>query len=184
MPWTWIIIGIIVVVLILWLVSTQRKLAVMDENVNNSLSQIGVLLSSRFDALTALLELTKGYAEHEYKTLADTVNARRSVITANSSAADVAAQENVITEALGRINAVAEAYPDLKANGTYQETMKSVNDYEKSVRQGRLVYNDSVTKLNRSLRMFPTNLVGGMFGFTSREYLAAEADKAQMPSMK
>ena len=128
MPWTWIIVGIVVVVLILWLVSTQRKLAVMDENVNNSLSQIGVLLSSRFDALTALLELTKGYAEHEYKTLSDTVNARRSVITANSSAADVAAQENVITEALGRINAVAEAYPDLKANGTYQETMKSVND--------------------------------------------------------
>ena len=91
MPWTLIIIGIVVVVLILWLVSTQRKLAVMDENVNNSLSQIGVLLSSRFDALTALLELTKGYAEHEYKTLSDTVNARRSVITASSNAADVAA---------------------------------------------------------------------------------------------
>ena len=180
----WIISGAVVVVLGLWLVSTQRKLATLDENINNAMSQIGVLLSSRFDALTALLDLTKGYAEHEYKTISDTVKARRSIITGDSTADDVKAQENLITEALGRINAVAEAYPDLKANTNYIKTMDSVNEYEKSVRQGRLVYNDSVTKLNRTIRMFPTSIVAGMFGFSKRDYLEADSSKADMPSMK
>lgn len=174
----------IIAVIAIWLVSVQRKLTVLDENINNAMSQIGVLLSSRFDALTALLDLTKGYAEHEYKTISDTVKARRSVITADSSCDEVKAQENIITEALGRISAVAEAYPDLKANQNYIKTMDSVNEYEKSVRQGRLVYNDSVTKLNRAIRMFPTSLVASMFGFKKRDYLQADDAKADMPSMK
>ncbi len=174
----------VVAIVVLWLVSVQRKLTVLDENINNAMSQIGVLLSSRFDALTALLDLTKGYAEHESKTLAETIKGRRSVITSSSSAAEVNAQENIITDAIGKINAVAEAYPDLKANENYIETMNSVNEYEKSVRQGRLVYNDSVTKLNRAIRMFPTSLVAGMFGFSKRDYLEAEEAKADMPSMK
>lgn len=180
----WIILGAVVIVLGGWLVSTQRSLATLDENINNAMSQIGVLLSSRFDALTALLDLTKGYAEHEYKTISDTIKSRRTVITADSTAAEAKAQENLITEALGRINAVAEAYPELKANENYKETMNAVNQYEQSVRQGRLVYNDSVTKLNRKIRMFPTSLVAGMFGFSKRDYLEADDSKAQMPSMK
>ena len=106
------------------------------------------------------------------------------MITADSTAADAKAQENLITEALGRINAVAEAYPELKANENYKETMNAVNEYEKSVRQGRLVYNDSVTKLNRKIRMFPTSMVAGMFGFSKRDYLEADDSKADMPSMK
>ena len=73
----WIILGAVVVIVGGWLVATQRKLAVLDENINNAMSRIGVLLSSRFDALTALLDLTKGYAEHEYKTISDTVKSRR-----------------------------------------------------------------------------------------------------------
>lgn len=180
----WIILAIVLVVLVVWFVSSQRILVKLDENINNALSQIGVQLSSRFDALTALLELTKGYAEHESQTLINTVNARRSVITSGSSASDVDAQENVITDALGRINAIAEQYPDLKANQNYIETMNSVNSYEKSVRQSRLIYNDSVTKLNRKIRMFPTNIAAAMLGIAKREYLAAEAEKAQMPSMR
>lgn len=175
---------VIIAIIAIWLISVQRKLTVLDENINNAMSQIGVLLSSRFDALTALLDLTKGYAEHEYKTISDTVKSRRSIITADSTCDEVAAQENIITEALGRISAVAEAYPDLKANENYIKTMDSVNEYEKSVRQGRLVYNDSVTKLNRTVRMFPTSLVAGMFGFKQRDYLQADDSKADMPSMK
>ncbi len=180
----WIILIAVVVILVLWFISAQRSLVKLDENVNNALSQIGVQLSSRFDALTALLDLTKGYAAHESETLLNTVKARRSVITSSSTAGEVDAQENVITEALGRINAIAEQYPDLKANQNYMETMNSVNSYEKSVRQSRLIYNDSVTKLNRKLRMFPTNIAGNMLGIKQRDYLAAEAEKAQMPSMK
>lgn len=174
---------VILVLVVLWFISTQRKLVVMDENINNAMSQIGVQLSSRWDALTALLDLTKGYAEHEYKTLSDTIR-MRSTITAKSTAAEVNDQENILTEAMGRIIAVAESYPDLKANENYIKTMDNVNDYEKMVRQSRLIYNDSVTKLNRAIRMFPTSLVAGMLGVTSRDYLEASESKADMPNMK
>lgn len=174
---------VILVLVVLWFISTQRKLVAMDENINNAMSQIGVQLSSRWDALTALLDLTKGYAEHEYKTLSDTIR-MRSTITAKSTAAEVNDQENILTEAMGRIMAVAESYPDLKANENYIKTMDNVNDYEKMVRQSRLIYNDSVTKLNRAIRMFPTSLVAGMLGVTSRDYLEASESKADMPNMK
>lgn len=176
-------IGAILVILVLWFISTQRALAMLDENINNAMSQIGVQLSSRWDALSALLDLTKGYAEHEYKTLSETIKARRPV-TADSSAKDAAEQENLLIGAMSRIMAVAEQYPTLKAAASYQKTMDSVNQYEGMVRQSRLIYNDSVTKLNRRIRMFPTSLVAGMLGFAKRDYLEASETKADMPSMK
>ena len=119
---TLIIVAIIVVVLISWIISVQRRLVAMDENINNAMSQIGVQLSSRFDALTALLDLTKGYAAHEATTLIETIKSRRSVITATSTPQDVLKQEGVISEALGRISMVAERYPELKANENYSFT--------------------------------------------------------------
>ncbi len=174
---------VVILVLVLWFVSTQRKLVVMDENINNAMSQIGVTLSSRWDALTALLDLTKGYAEHEYKTISDTIKMRTS-INGNSSASDVNAQENMFTQAMGKIMAVAESYPDLKANENYIKTMDSVNEYENMVRKSRLIYNDSVTKLNREIRMFPTSIIAGILGFKMRDYLKEDEKKADMPSMK
>ncbi len=174
---------VIIAVIFLWFISTQRRLVAMDENINNAMSQIGVQLSSRWDALTALLDLTKGYAEHEYKTLSETIKMRAG-ITAKSTAAEVNRQENILTEAMGKIMAVAESYPDLKANENYIKTMDSVNEYEKMVRQSRLIYNDSVTKLNRAIRMFPTSIAAGLLHITSRDYLEANDSKADMPNMK
>ena len=179
---TIIILIAVIAVLVIWIISEQRKLVVMDENINNALSQIGVQLSSRWDALTALLDLTKGYAEHEYKTISDTIKMRTS-ITSKSSASDVNAQENMITEAMGKIMAVAESYPELKANESYIKTTDSVNAYEEMVRKSRLVYNDSVTKLNRSIRMFPTSIAASMLHIVSRDYLEADDKKADMPRL-
>ena len=133
-----IIVGVVLVIIILWFISAQRKLVAMDENINNAMGQIGVQLSSRWDALTALLDLTKGYADHEYKTISDTIKMRTS-INSNSSAAEVNKQENMLTEAMGKIMAVAESYPELKA---------------------------------------------GMLHITSRDYLEASEQKADMPDMK
>ena len=181
---TLIIVAIIVVVLISWIISVQRRLVAMDENINNAMSQIGVQLSSRFDALTARLDLAKGYAAHESQTLIETIKSRRSVITAKSTPQDVLQQEGVISEALGRISMVAERYPELKADKGYAKCMDAVDSYEKMVRTSRLIYNDSVTKLNREIRMFPVSLIAGMLGFRQRDYLEAREDKADMPSMK
>jgi len=181
---TFITIAVIAAVIVLWIISTQRRLVVLDENISNAMSQIGVQLSSRFDALTALLDLTKGYAKHESETLIETIKSRRSVITAKSTPDDVMRQEGVIAEALGRIAMVTEQYPDLKANQNYIKTMDAVQTFENMVRTSRLIYNDSVTKLNREIRMFPVSAIAGMLGFGQREYLVEQADKADMPSMK
>jgi LemA protein len=181
---TFITIAVIAAVIVLWIISTQRRLVVLDENISNAMSQIGVQLSSRFDALTALLDLTKGYARHESETLIETIKSRRSVITAKSTPDDVMRQEGVISEALGRIAMVTEQYPDLKANQSYIKTMDAVQTFENMVRTSRLIYNDSVTKLNREIRMFPVSAIAGMLGFGQREYLVEQADKADMPSMK
>jgi len=178
-----VLIGLVVIVA-LWFLSTQRRLVVLDENINNAMSQIGVQLSSRFDALTALLDLTKGYAAHESETIIETIKSRRSVITAKSSPDEVVRQEGIISEALGRIAMVSERYPELKANENYKKTMDAVDSYEKMVRTSRLIYNDSVTKLNRDVRMFPTSIIAGMLGFQQRNYLEEQKEKADMPSMK
>ena len=179
-----IIIGGLIAIFVIWGIGVQRRLVAMDENVNNAMSQIGVQLSSRFDALTALLDLTKGYAAHESQTLIETIKARRSVITATSTPDDVLKQEGVISEALGRISMVAERYPELKANENYKKCMDAVDSYEKMVRTSRLIYNDSVTKLNREIRMFPVSLLAAPFGFHARDYLEAVEEKADMPSMQ
>ena len=179
-----IIIGGLIAIFVIWGIGVQRRLVAMDENFNNAMSQIGVQLSSRFDALTALLDLAKGYAAHESQTLIETIKSRRSVITATSTPDDVLKQEGIISEALSRISMVAERYPELKASESYKKCMDAVDSYETMVRTSRLTYHDSVTRLNRELRMFPTSLLGGMFGFRQRDYLEAVEEKADMPSMK
>ena len=178
-----IIVVAVVVLIALWLVSAQRKLVSADEFCKNSLSQIGVQQNSRWDALTALAELTKGYSEHEYKTLMDVIS-QRTAIGRNSSAADVSAQEAHISEAIRHINVVAEQYPDLKANQTYVKTMDEVGRYENQVRLSRMTYNDSVTKFNRMVRMFPDSIAASIFGFAAKDYLAEPQGKTEMPSMK
>ena len=180
---TALIIIAIVAILIIWVISVQRALVGQDEKGKNAMSQIGVQQASRWDALTALAELTKSYNEHEYNTIKDVIS-QRAVINSGSSAADADAQENMINQTLSRIIAVAERYPELKANENYARTMDSVNLYENQVRMSRMVYNDTVTVFNRQVRQFPTNLVAKMLGFAEKEYLKVEAAKTEMPSMK
>jgi LemA protein len=180
---TAIIIIAIVAILVLWVISVQRKLVKQEEICKNGLSQIGVQLASRWDALKALAELTKGYSEHEYKTITDTI-AQRRPITAASSSAEANAQENLFNDALGRLNLVVERYPELKANENYIKTMDSVNTYQNQVRMSQMVYNDAVTKFNQLIRQFPDSIVASLFHFVPREYLEQNQEKAEMPSMK
>lgn len=172
---TFITIAVIVAGIVLWTISTQRKLVVLDENISNAMSQIGVQLSSRFDALTALLDLTKGYAKHESETMIETIKTRRSAITAKSTPDDVLRQEGIISEALGRVAMVTEQYPDLKADQTYIKTMDAMQTFENMVRTSRMIYNDSVAKLNREIRMFPVTIIARMLGFQQKDYLEEQA---------
>ena len=178
-----LIIIALIALLVLWVIGVQRKLVEKDELCKNALSQIGVQQASRWDALTALVELVKSYNEHEYNTLRDVI-AQRKNITGESSVAEAQAQEQVLTGLVRNINLVAEQYPDLKANENYAKAMDSVNLYENQVRLSRMTFNDTVTKYNKEIRQFPTSLVAGLLGFKTRDYLDEAVGKSEMPSMK
>ena len=180
---TVIIIVAIVALLVVWFIGVQRNLVSKDEICKNSLSQIGVQQASRWDALTALADMTKSYSEFEYKTLKDII-AQRRAITGSASSAEANAQENLITDAMTHIMAVGEQYPQLKASETYVKTMDSINTYENQVRMSRMVFNDAVTSFNRIVRQFPSSIVAGMLGFAAKEYLVENVGKDSMPSMK
>ena len=173
----------IIAALALWGVTLRRPLVALHENVNHATKQIGIQLSSLFDALAALLNLTKEYAANECKILIETIKSRRSVISAVSTPEDVIAQEKMISEILGRISMIAEQYPELKANGNYTKCMNAIENYEKMLRTSRLIYNDHVTRLNRELRLFPTSLIAGVFGFHERDYLEA-AEELDMTKIR
>ena len=171
-----IIIGLILLLLVLWIISVQRKFAVMDGNIQNAMNQIGVQISSRFDALFAVLDLMKGYAADDIQPLMERAAARRSVITARSAPEEVSEQEQVIEETVKSIRLAAERNPLLCADKNYTKCLDAVEYYGRMVYTSRLIYNDSVTKLNSALGMFPTNVIAGILGFHKREYLSQKGD--------
>ncbi|MBO4670400.1 MAG: LemA family protein [Bacteroidales bacterium] len=178
-----VIVIAVIVILVLWIISVQRKLVNAEELVKNAMSQIGVQQSSRWDALTGLVELLKSYNEHEYNTLRDVIAARSS-IGSNSTAAQAQEQEDLIGKVMSRLSVVAEHYPDLKADSMYISTMNSVNTYENQVRLSRMTYNDTVTRYNRMIRQIPDSIVASIFRFGEKDYLKENTAKSDMPSLK
>ena len=177
-----IILIAVIAVLVLWFISSQRNLVSLDEMCKNAMSQIGVQQNSRWDALSALADLTKQYDNHEYNTIMDVIK-QRQTINSTSTVAHANEQENAITQTMGKIMAIAEAYPNLKADAMYTKTMDSVNQYEQNVRMSRMTCNDTITKYNQALRQIPVCFIAGMLGFVTREYLQTPTEKQDMPSM-
>lgn len=179
---TIIIIVAIIAIVAFWFMGIQRKLVSSDELCQNSMSQIGVQQQSRWDAVSALVKLTKSYNEHEYNTLVDVIKQRKD-ITRTSAVVDANAQEDVLVAAAAKIRFVAEQYPELKADATYAKTMDSLNNYENQVRMSRMVFNDSVTKYNRIVRQFPDSIVASILKFPLREYLKEVESKRELPEI-
>ena len=180
---TLIIVIIVLALLVLWVISVQRKLVNQDELCKNSMSTIGVQQESRWDALTGMVELVKSYNEHEYNTLRDVI-AQRRPIDGNSTAAEADAQEALMGQVAAGLNVVVEKYPELKANENYAKAMDAVDKYTNMVRTSKMVYNDTATKYNKLIRQIPDSIVASLFGFKVREYLKTEEQKTQMPSLK
>ena len=176
---TLIIVIVIVALLVLWVISVQNNLVKSDEVCNNALKQIAVQQTSRFDALTALIKLTREYSSYEADTLQKIVDARK--MSTNPTVADINANDDLLKQIGTKLIAVAEAYPDLKASANYQEAMKSIKEYEENVRLSRMTYNDTVTKFNQQVRMFPTSLIAGILGFAKRDYLEEDKSKKDYP---
>ncbi|MBQ5984450.1 MAG: LemA family protein [Bacteroidales bacterium] len=180
---TAIIIIAVVVLLVLWVISIQNKLVKSDELCKNALKQINVQQVTRYDAIKALVKLTREYASYESETLQKVIEARRITTSAAPTVAEINANEAALNSALSRLIAVAEQYPELKANTSYQETMQSIKGYEENVRLSRMTFNDTVTRYNNEVRVFPASLVASLLGFPQREYLAEDTSKTEYPEI-
>ncbi len=177
---TLIVIIALVVIVIFYIIGIQRSLVNLDEMANNAMSQISVQLSTRWDAITALVKVTEKYSAHEANTLKEVI-AQRKVGGNAVTAEQVNAQQDALSGVFSKLMAVAEQYPDLKADSLYLETMSGVRNYEENVRMSRMVYNDSVTKMNRMVRQFPSSLVADMLHFGLRTYLEENKNKTDYP---
>lgn len=181
MSTTLIVILAIAALLVLWGIGVQNKLVQSDELCNNALKQINVQQVSRYDAIQALVKLTREYASYEAETLEKVIAQRKITASANPTVEEINANEEALKAMSAKLIAIAEQYPDLKANQNYQQTMQSIEKYEENVRLARMTFNDTVTKFNNQVRMFPGSIVAKILGFAKREYLAEDTSKKDYP---
>ena len=179
---TTIILIVVAVAVVAYFISTQRSLVSLDELCKNALSQIEVQLNSRWDAVLALAKTAAQYAKHESETLIEVIQQRRGEQVNTPEA--VNEQTNALSQVMGRLIAIGEAYPDLKAANLYQEAMGGMKQYEENVRMSRMVYNDTATKMNRMVRQWPSSIVASVLHFEQREYLKVDnEEKKNYPNL-
>lgn len=175
----WIVIGVVILLaLFIWM--TYNKLVKTNVRVEEAWSDITVQMKRRFDLIPNLVSSVKGYAKHEAKTLENVVKERSGAI--GGSVKETAETENMLSGALKSLFAVAESYPDLKANQNFLQLQEELVDTEDKIQASRRFYNGAVRSLNTMVQMFPTNIFAKSLGFTKKEFFEvdnqAEVEKA------
>src|ERR1700760_4127198 len=178
-----IIIIVVVVILVLIGVATYNGLVRTRNRVDDAWSQIDVQLKRRHDLIPNLVETVKGYAAHERGTFEAVTAARANAINAQSPA-EQAQAENVLSGALKSLFAVAEAYPDLKANQNFLNLQEELTSAEDRVAYARQFYNDSVLSYNTKIQQFPTVVLAGMFNFDKRDFFDAAPEDTETPQVQ
>ena len=188
----WIIPVGILVVIVLWAIGGYNGMVKMDEQVQNSWANVETQYQRRADLIPNLVSTVKGYAKHAQQTLEDVVKARSEAtqvkvdaenLTPEKLAAFQKAQSGV-SSALGRLLAVAENYPDLKANQNFLELQSQLEGTENRITVARKDFNDTAKSYNQAIRQFPKNILAGMFGFEKKSYFEAEAGSEKAPKVE
>ena len=188
----WIIPVAIVVVIVLWAIGGYNGMVKMDEQVQNKWANVETQYQRRADLIPNLVSTVKGYAKHEQQTLEDVVKARSEAtqvkvdaekLTPEKLAAFQKAQSGV-SSALGRLLAVAENYPDLKANQNFLELQSQLERTENRITVARKDFNDTAKSYNQAIRQFPKNILAGLFGFEKKSYFEAEAGSEKAPKVE
>jgi LemA protein len=177
-----VIVAIVVLLLIVFVVQ-YNGLVRLRNRIENAWSQIDVQLQRRHDLVPNLVETVKGYAAHERETLERVIEARNQALTAQGPAQQGQA-ENVLTGALRQLFALAESYPDLKANQNFLALQEELTTTEDRVAYARQFYNDSVLKYNNKIQAIPSNIIAGMFNFQEREYFEGEEAARNVPRVQ
>jgi LemA protein len=184
----WIVLGV-AVLLVLWIVGLYNKLVGARNGYKNAFAQIDVQLTRRYDLIPNLVETVKGYIKHERETLEAVIKARNQAVSAVKGAAanpgdaaamtTLASAEGALGATLGRMFALAEAYPDLKANQNMMQLSEELTSTENKVSFARQAYNDSVMSYNNQREMFPGSIIAGMFNFTPAQLLEISKPEAR-----
>ena len=177
-----IIVVAIAVVLIVFIIALYNKLVKLCNMVDNAWAQIDVQLQRRLDLIPNVVETVKGYAQHESATLDAVTQARAAVANANTPEGRMGAN-NHLTETLKSLFAVAEAYPDLKANANFQQLQAELSNTEDKISYMRQSFNDTVMKYNTAIQTFPAVLLAGAMGFKERPSFAAEEGASTAPKV-
>ncbi len=179
-----IVVIVIVVVVALGLWSTFNGLVRKRNQVDNAWSQIDVQLKRRHDLIPNLVSSVKGYMQFEQDTLTKVTNARAAAVAAGAQGPAAQAQaENALTQSLRSLFAVVENYPDLKANQNVMSLQEELTTTENKISFARQFYNDSVMSYNTKIQSFPSNIIAGMFNFTTRQFFEAEAADRELPQV-
>ena len=178
MPIWLIVVLVIVVLLIIYFVATYNKLVDLRNRVRDQWSQIDVQLKRRFDLIPNLVSTVKGYAKHESETLESVIEARNSYTTATTPHEKMQAN-NMLSDTLSKLFALAENYPELKANQNFLELQTELQETEDKIAMARQFYNDTVLTYNNKIEMFPSNIVASMFKFKMEEFFKAEEEARQ-----
>lgn len=162
----WWLLLIVLIVLVLFVISVYNNLVTLKQRVKNAFSQMDVQLQRRFDLIPNLVETVKGYIAHESETLTKIAELRTA--WSNAKTVDEKAKlDNQLSNSLKTIMAVSESYPDLKANQNFTNLQGELSETEDKISYSRQFYNDTVTKYNTKLELFPSNIIAGMFNFTA-----------------
>lgn len=177
----WIVLGVVAVVGA-FVIFAYNRFVTLTQRTQEAWADIDVQLKRRYDLIPNLVETVKGYASHERETFDEVTQARAEATQTHVDPSNVtpeqikamAGAESALTQSLGRLLAVAEAYPDLKASQNFSELQQELSDTENKIQAARRFYNGNVRDLSIALQSFPTNMVGAMFGFSEREYFEIE----------
>ncbi|MBR6444629.1 MAG: LemA family protein [Firmicutes bacterium] len=171
-----IVIAVIVVILILWFIGAYNGFVKLKNRVEEAFATMDVYLKKRFDLIPNLVETVKGYAAHEATTLQNVVEARKMTQTA-STVEEKLANENALTGALKTLFAVAENYPDLKANQNFLDLQNQLKGIEDDIANSRKFYNANVREYNTKTEVFPSNIIAGMFHFERKPMFEVDAEE-------
>ncbi len=171
-----IILLAVIVVVVLWAITVYNGLVSMRQRVNEAFADIDVQLRQRHDLIPNLVETVKGYAAHERGTLDEVVKARNAAVAAQGPAQQAAA-ENMLSGALRQLFALSEAYPNLKANESFQQLQAELTDLENKIAASRRFFNNAVQEYNAGIQRFPAALFAGAFGFAQKDYFDLGADR-------
>jgi LemA protein len=176
----WVVLAIVALVLLvaILLVTLYNRLVRLRNRAENAWAQVDVQLRRRYDLIPNLVETVKGYASHERTTFEEVTKARTAAQQAQT-VQEQAKAENILTEAIGRLFAVAEQYPELRATENFQQLQGQLEETEGKIAVSRQVYNDAILTYDTALETVPTNIVGNMFSFKAREYFEVEEPAAR-----